>query len=776
MTFLHWNLLFWALPLAAIPIVLHLLTLHRLKTVELSTFRFLFDSYVQQRRRMQFLEALLALLRTLFLLLLGLFIARPIVQHWATLFGTGSGGRDVILLVDASASMNAQSAGVSAFDRATREARSVAEHLTPEDRLTLIRVASKSEEVFSRFSADANTIDEKIRNLHCTSSRGNLFAALTQVFGPDGPRHNNPLVYLFTDCQATGWREVRNQGLERLIPAGTQFVVVNVGSKEETPNLAVVGDAPAQRRATVGLPIFPQARVVNHSKQEPADVVLTMVVDEKEVARAQLVLKPGETVVRKMVYVSAEPGVHRGRFEIASKTPDRFPDDNRYLFTLTVSPRLRVVVVNGNPAADPLDTESLYLRAALTTTPEGSEEKKPPAGGLAPEFLQSLEVQEVTEPGLNPEVLRDASVVVLANCGGLNGGHFDWLRQFVAAGGGLVIFPGDRVNPDVYNTQLFPVPGPQDERLTGVTLKPPEGDPEKVETFERLAVIDFAHPALAVFDDPDGKYLRSLRFYRRFKLAMPEKRKNAWPLAEFANGTPALVESRLGDGLVVVAAFPANAKWSNVPLKPEFVPLLLRLVQHVEHRPELEGPSVVVPDGVADIAVAGTWAPATGRVTDPANHPGPPLAFERSGSRYVASFDRTTERGYYTVDLRGGSGAQAKGGNLAFAVNLAPEESDFTTLGEEQLRALLPTAQVTLVDRSADADQREWALGSEHEVSRPLIYLVFVVIAVEFLLATLRGGRKKHEEEEGTGLAAERVQGVNPGAWVGSFAGGRRAE
>ena len=56
------------LPLAAIPIILHLLTLFRLRTVELSTYRFLFDSYVQQRRRMQFLEALLAMLRTLFLL------------------------------------------------------------------------------------------------------------------------------------------------------------------------------------------------------------------------------------------------------------------------------------------------------------------------------------------------------------------------------------------------------------------------------------------------------------------------------------------------------------------------------------------------------------------------------------------------------------------------------------------------------------------------------------------------------------------------------------
>src|SRR5437868_12154404 len=101
MTFLHPALL-WLLPLAAIPILLHLLTLHRLKTVELSTFRFLFDSYVQQRRRMQFLEALLAMLRTLFLLLLVAAFGRPAIKHFSGLFFKGSSGREVVMLVDCS--------------------------------------------------------------------------------------------------------------------------------------------------------------------------------------------------------------------------------------------------------------------------------------------------------------------------------------------------------------------------------------------------------------------------------------------------------------------------------------------------------------------------------------------------------------------------------------------------------------------------------------------------------------------------------------------------
>src|SRR2546426_5136368 len=114
MTFLH-SWMIWLVPLALLPVVLHLLTLQRLRTVELPTFRFLFDTYVQQRRRMQFLEALLAFLRTLFLLALIAMVARPVVKNWNQLFGSqGAGGREVVLLIDASASMNARTGGKSA--------------------------------------------------------------------------------------------------------------------------------------------------------------------------------------------------------------------------------------------------------------------------------------------------------------------------------------------------------------------------------------------------------------------------------------------------------------------------------------------------------------------------------------------------------------------------------------------------------------------------------------------------------------------------------------
>jgi hypothetical protein len=768
--FLHPGLV-WFLPLVAVPIILHLLMLHRLKTVELSTFHFLFDSYVQQRRRMRFLEALLAMLRALFLLFLVLVFCRPVVSHFGGLFHSGS-GHDIVLLIDGSASMNAKTDGVAAIDRAKIVAQAVAGRLAPQDRLRIIRAGSRPDEVFSQFASDPEAIRAKIDGLKTGPGRANMFAALTYLFGPEAERRPNLLLYVLTDCQAGGWREVRGQGLERLIPAEAQVVVVNVGSKEALHNLAVVGDAPRRQRALVGLPVFLQPRVVNYSKTEAADATVKVLIDEKEVTRQQVTLKPGETAAPKVVYYPSEPGVHRGQFEVTGKTADRFPDDDSYLFTLQVAPRLKVVLVNGNPAPDQSQDEGLYLRSVLTASREPTREEKKTeekilrAAGLGKDFFRALDVQEIPERDLSAARLTDAAVVILANCGGLNAQQFGWLRDFVYAGGGLLIFPGDRVNADVYNNQFFTVANSQQPALTPVRLGPPEGDPDRADSFEHLAAVDFSHPVLSIFDAPDRHYFQTVHFSKWFPLLLPEKKAdNLWPLALFARkGTPALIESRFGDGIVLLAAFPANTRWTNLPARGgnEFVPLVLRAVSYVQHRPDVEAPRVIAADGVAEIAVAGTWHPVEGKVTHPDGRV-TPLTFERAGSRLRAAFEGTAAKGYYAVDVHSARSEQARGATAAFAVNLAPEESDFTTLGEEQLRELLPSVQLSVVDASAEAQQDFGAIGTQKEIWRWLIWILFPLILVEFLLATL-GGQRKDTEEAPT--VAERIRALNPGSWV----------
>jgi hypothetical protein len=767
MTLLHWSLLPLA-ALAIVPILLHLLTLHRLRTVELSTYRFLFDTYVQQRRQMKFLEALLAFLRTLFLLALVLMFCRPVVRHWDRIFGAGS-GREVVILLDTSASMNARTQGRSSLDRAKAAVLAIAGQLGKDDRLTLVRVSARPSEVFGRYGSDDEAIREKVEAIECSPARANLFAALSQVFAGERAHDRLPETYVISDGQSCSWRELREQGLDRLVPAGARVTVVDVGSNEVFANRGIIGDAPRREVAVLGLPVKLRPRVVNHSRSETADMTVGFFVDDKQAARIPFTLRPDESAGKEIIYTPTDAGTLRCRFEIGA---DQFPDDDSFLFILHVVPQLKVLLVNGYQAADPFESEALYLRTALGATSEPEQpERKPTAVNLGPsqEFVRSLDVREIPEWQVNTESLHDAGVVILMNCGGLNGDQYQMIREHVRGGGGLLIFPGDKVNAEAYSRHFFPIAGQPGESLTGVLLGPPQGDRSNRATLFRLASVDFSHPALSVFDDPERHYLTTASFYRAFEIRPTEPRLSSWPLARFTSGAPALVESHFGTGIAVLAAFPATTKWSNLPLKPEFVPLVLRLVSYVTQAPDLVVPSTAPADAGAEIAVAGAWSPAMARVIDPKGQSSP-VELERSASRLMGQFDTTGRKGYYTVEARGGRPEPPQAAASAFAVNTAAEETNFQKLSEDEIRECLPTASLTFVNASADAEQAHGALGEEREIWRPLIIIVFAIIGVEFLLATM----SSHAPAGPPRALRQRIGDLSPGAWVGRMTGAER--
>ncbi len=781
MNFLHFGMLPYFLPLVAIPILLHLLTLHRLKTVELSTFRFLFDSYVQQRRRMKFLEALIAFLRTLFILLLVLSIARPVVRHWSSLFGGSKSGRDVVLLIDGSASMNAVTDGITAFERSKRAALTVVDRLAADDRVTLISVGAKPHEVCNRFSSDAEAIRSEIQNLKATPSRANLFAAFSQVFGPEARILSHPVVYLFTDLQTGGWSEFQDGHSENLIPSETELYVINAGSNKELPNVAVVGDAPDDQRAIAGLPIRLRPRVTNFSETDTRDIPVSIFLDDKEIARKMLTVKPGESGEVEVIFTPTQAGIVRGRFEIPA---DRFSGDDQFLFTMNVAPQIKVLLVNGNPALEPLENEGLYLRTAMIATEAepGDESHSGDAvktdatktDGMktddklteARQFVRSLAIEEIAESGVNGETLSRTDVVVLANCGGLNQDHFKLLRQFVADGGGLLIFPGDRVNQDVYNQQFFPSPEIPEQKFVAAAFAAAVGDPNNGEVSQKFGAIDYAHPVFSIFADSDQRYLTKVSVYRRFPVTLPEAGGNSWPLMQFEDGSAALLESVYGNGRILVSAFPMNTKWSSLPMKPEFVPLVLRMISHVKRRADVDGPAVVSADGNAEFVVAQHWAPASGKVTDIAGRV-TPVKFQRSNSQLVGAFDRTVEQGYYDLEVKGGRAEQPEHGTLSFAVNIDAGESNFARLTHPQIEEMFPDAKVTSVDASGEAQQLYGSVGDEREIWRSLIWLTFVIIGIEFFLSTL-GGHAVDGEQRSTG---QQLRDLARGRWVGRMTG-----
>lgn len=766
MNFLNLGLL-WVLPLAAIPVILHLLTLQRLKTVDLSTFRFLFDSYIQQRRRMKFLEWLIAFLRTLFLLLVVFAVARPVIKHWDALFGGGGSGRNIVLIIDASASMAAKTEGETSMQRAKRAALQILDRLNRDDHVTVLQAAARPLEICDRFSADVKTIRDSIEALAVTPGRANLFAAFAHLYGPETSQLNAPLIYLFTDLQTSNWREFNDSDRRRVVPDGTEIIVVNVGSNQDFSNTAIVGNAPEHQKAIVGLPVVLQPRVSNFSESETVDVTISVYVNEKEIARPTLSLEPGATATAEVVFTPNEPGILNGRYEIPS---DRFTDDDVFRFSLPVAPRFKVVLVNDNPSADPRESEGLYLRTAMIATDTEVETHIVPLDGpeLATEkdLIRTLDVVDIPEAGLGADALIDADVVILANCGSLQPAQFQLLTSYVGNGGGLLIFPGDRTDPTVWTEQFFKAPSRPEDVLLSPGLGQAYGDPDNSSTFDHFGAIDFVHPVFAVFAG-EQRYLTKVNIYRRFTLILPEDSGNSWPIAQFSNGDPAIIDSRFENGRVLLTAFPFNTKWSNLPLRPEFVPLVLRMIGYVKRPAEIEGPSVVAAGAAAEIFVDQSWAPAEATVTDNAGRI-TRIPLERSNSRLVGAFFGTTEQGFYTINVRGAD--DSRRGRRSFAVNLSPEESDFTTLTGPQVSALLPDTRITTIDASAEAQQLHGGIGDEREIWRPLIMILFIVIGIEFFLSTL-GGPAGDDDDESRPSSAQRLREFVRGTWLGKMTG-----
>ena len=137
---------------------------------------------------------------------------------------------------------------------------------------------------------------------------------------------------------------------------------MNVGPRRPAPNLSVIGQPPRVDRPVVGLPVTLHATVANTSGDQTVDTVLSVVLDDEQIAQIDLTIPPGQKVTRPVYLTPTSAGIVRGRFELPA---DAFPDDDAYLFCLNVEPNVRVLVIAPADGEDPADRPNLYLRSAL---------------------------------------------------------------------------------------------------------------------------------------------------------------------------------------------------------------------------------------------------------------------------------------------------------------------------------------------------------------------------------------------------------------------------
>ena len=735
-------LLLWFLPLAMLPVLLHLLNLHRLREVDLPTFRFLMEGYVQQRRRVRLVEWLLMLLRTAVVLALVWAFSRPVLERFGGLFD--GAGRDVVLIVDAGMTSGLVSEGTSAINRMREAVRSAASRFRQTDFVTLVRAGMEPKVLYRATVGDGKRLAAEIDTLEPDPGTADLAAGLAEAIS--GPPRGARSIWIISDCERRAWRRLAEDPATARIPDSVQLVVVDVGSRGRVTNLAILGDPPRAQRPVVGLPVELTLRIEGAGLDTATETKATVELDDEIVAQVPLVVTPGRVTTSTVAIHPPRPGVLRGRVSLPA---DAFPEDDSLLFVLNVEPRLGVMVI-APTGVEPIYDPGLFLRAALDSPREAvaaTRRTTTDTPGRS-DIAGSLDVVVTRANAFDERQVKAADVIVLADTR-IDGGRQRWLRSRVEAGAGLLVLAGSHIRTP---QKLAEFAGGADPRggLT-ISLSEPVGDPADESSSRGLGPIDYSHPIFAAFRPAQeaaaggnatsrGSVFDTLQIFRHVAVDVtaPGRQLNRpVVLARLDDETPMLVEARLGRGRVIVSGLAVTPDWSNLPVHPAFVPLMLRAVQHVRPEPPAVAAENVHPYDPAPVRLQDAWRRAVVQATSPSG--GRRAIDTVAGDDGVTgALDDTRTVGFYEFDIEPAAGQTAAPLRLGMAVNRDVETAAFEPLAPAEVTATFAPHPATLLTGTAEDPTLHTQLTGRREIWRWLITAVFGLFFLEFLLSTLR--------------------------------------
>ncbi len=737
----------------SIPILIHLLARRRFRRIRWAAMDFLVDAERRNRRRVRMEEWILLALRCLAMLLAGWLVARPFVTPSGIASALGGARRiERVFVLDDSFSMAYETPQGQLFDRAKSGIRRMIEWIrreTPDDTVTLVRMSAPSKPVAAGASLDDSGVEELLARLegqsvsHRPIDPPMVFEGIAEALQRDGGIVN-AAVYLFSDFQRKDWgirtSDAGDAKASESVAAplaawsagdrALRLVFVNIG-EPNAANAAVTAVSIAGGQLVAGAEGNVRAAVANYSDRALGNLELKISVDNRaQDSKTIPTLGERQSATCDLEAEFPRPGDESVRIDIARDALT--VDDSRFTVAEVVS-AVRLLLVNGEPSADGYDDEVALLETALR--PEG-------------EVFSGYEVVVVDEAGLEDVSLPSFHVVVLANVYRVAEPTVERLERFIRQGGGLVVFLGDQVDAESYNSALY---------RGGEGVLPAEiGPVVRAPDAAHLTVVERLHPALRAVgreDDPLG--LGQVRFAEFMACkpigaektegeptdSGPAPTRTAKVVVRFDDpeAHPAVIEGDFGLGRVVVFTSSADKEWNDWPDHPTYLPVVAELVRHVSRRSDtgveqLVGAVIDVPvdPGVfAEEAVVRTPAyPSEPEVTVTATT-------SPDGRGLVARWEHTETPGVYQFAL-----PRREGGETVHlvAVNVDSRESDLAMAGETELRRAMGGVAFEYIQGS---DRLEEAAGETRiELWRIVLLAAATVLLTEQFLAW-RWGRRR---------------------------------
>lgn len=716
MSFLN-PLLLSGLAAVSVPIIIHFLNRRRFRQVEWAAMRFIQLSVEKNRKRMEIEDLILLALRCLLLLLLALALARPAWRDSAA-GALGLSKVTAVILLDNSGSMGLSDGVETRFEQAVKAAEQVIDSLPSGSAAAVYLASDNATPLLPEPTHDLNLVRKVIHEARLSDRTTDLHQPIeTALKTLKGRASVQNEVYLITDDQAAGWRQLGD--IQKLLAhAGeadnVQPHLVFVGEPEPR-NLAITDLSLATGLAPVNRPLRFEVEVANTGEVLVENVKVSLHLDDGTASDSMVVpaIPAGETRMASLFARLPGEGWHSIEARI---TGDRLAFDDQRVLAVRGIRELKVLLVDGDPGPEARAAETFFLRHALTPVPFAERPDyfiKPRAASLAQ---------------LSGMRFDDHDVVVLANVAELTVAQSQLLERFVRRGGGLLVFPGDRISADFYNRQLV-----DKLNLLPARFSDPFGDAKSDDEFFHFQARNYGHPLVSLWRNQAAGTLATARFYRAFELLPATGKTNATEAASvalrFDNEKPAIVEKLHGLGRVVQFASAGDIAWNDLAVRPAFVPLLHRAVAAVTRHQD-EAANIPVGQSYARRMNA-DFVGRNARVQTPL-HEGDEHELQRIEIRTgspTLTFEHTDRAGRYQVQLDDLTDA------TLFATQPDPRESNLAALTEDDLAALGKSAAVTRWTPHTSLRQtvEQKRVGAEFWL--PLAILVLALAGTETALA-----------------------------------------
>jgi len=619
-TFINWPMLL-ALSGVAVPILIHLFNKRQAAPMDWGAMGFLLASITSRKRRILIEEVLLMAMRCMLVALLVLTVARPFLpsqtaipwiivlptilgasvcaaiaaamwsekqtrwllilaaagllivaggssalEYWSqTQRWSGTGSKDVAIIIDASASMTLQTGDKTNFQQALEEAAQLIKARRRGDAFSIILAGAGPEAIVPSPISDGDELQAALDGAEVMGAAMNLSKAVTEATECLKRGHGAAkALVILTDGQKIGWNvdatrqwSLASSGFEQLTTAPllicrdlpTPPGVDNASIGEITFSRGVIGTDRA-----VGINV----NVLNAGKAQIPAASVELQIDGVIVGTESASEIPSQAA--RTVYFTHlfdKPGPHVALARILRD--DDIPGDNASHRIIKVTRKLPVLIVNGNN--DALDAKMLKL--ALTPQP-----------GVDQKYLVQPTVVPVTG-AVDQGDFGKYRVVVLADAPRLPESVTKNLEKFVAEGGGLLVAPGKGAIPEFYNNWT------DSKRRSFMPAKLIERRIEPGKPI-RAAMNTFTHAALAVAGDSAYSDMDKAAVSAWWRIS---SRPSGSVGGYFNTSDPLLVERQTGKGRVIMLAASLGPEDSNLPRLECYVLLMHELTYYLAAGP-----------------------------------------------------------------------------------------------------------------------------------------------------------------------------------------------